>query len=43
MPARLRRNSQIIDEIGYLAFDQVQASLLFRVICRRYQQGVNSK
>ena len=29
----------IIDEIGYLPFDQVQASLLFQVICRRYQRG----
>ena len=29
----------IIDEIGYLPFDQVQASLLFQVICRRYQRN----
>lgn len=29
----------IIDEIGYLPFDQVQASLLFQVICRRYQKN----
>lgn len=29
----------IIDEIGYLPFDAVQASLLFQVICRRYQRG----
>lgn len=28
----------IIDEIGYLPFDAVQASLLFQVICRRYQR-----
>jgi DNA replication protein DnaC len=29
----------IIDEIGYLPFDAVQASLLFQVICRRYQRN----
>jgi DNA replication protein DnaC len=29
----------IIDEIGYLPFDAVQASLLFQVICRRYQRS----
>jgi DNA replication protein DnaC len=29
----------IIDEIGYLPFDSVQASLLFQVICRRYQKN----
>jgi DNA replication protein DnaC len=29
----------IIDEIGYLPFDTVQASLLFQVICRRYQKN----
>ena len=29
----------IIDEMGYLAFDAVQASLLFQVICRRYQKN----
>lgn len=29
----------IIDEIGYLPFDNVQASLLFQVICRRYQKN----
>lgn len=29
----------IIDEIGYLPFDAVQASLLFQVICRRYQKN----
>ncbi len=29
----------VIDEIGYLPFDQVQASLLFQVICRRYQKN----
>jgi DNA replication protein DnaC len=29
----------IIDEVGYLPFDAVQASLLFQVICRRYQRN----
>ncbi len=29
----------IIDEIGYLQFDAVQASLLFQVICNRYQKS----
>jgi len=29
----------IIDEMGYLPFDTVQASLLFQVICRRYQKN----
>lgn len=29
----------VIDEIGYLPFDAVQASLLFQVICRRYQKN----
>jgi len=28
----------IIDEVGYLNFDQLQASLLFQVICNRYQK-----
>ncbi len=28
----------IIDEIGYLSFDAIQASLLFQVICKRYQK-----
>ena len=28
----------IIDEVGYLSFDQLQASLLFQVICNRYQR-----
>lgn len=28
----------ILDEIGYLQFDPVQASLLFQVICQRYQR-----
>jgi len=28
----------IIDEVGYLQFDPVQASLLFQVICQRYQK-----
>ena len=29
----------IIDEVGYLQFDSVQASLLFQVICQRYQKN----
>ena len=29
----------IIDEVGYLTFDPLQASLLFQVICQRYQKG----
>lgn len=29
----------IIDEVGYLQFDPTQASLLFQVICQRYQKG----
>jgi DNA replication protein DnaC len=29
----------IIDEVGYLAFDPLQASLLFQVICQRYQRN----
>ncbi|MBI1783940.1 ATP-binding protein [Candidatus Sumerlaeota bacterium] len=29
----------ILDEVGYLPFDPMQASLLFQVICRRYQKG----
>jgi len=28
----------ILDEVGYLKFDAVQASLLFQVICQRYQR-----
>jgi DNA replication protein DnaC len=28
----------IIDEVGYLGFDTPQASLLFQVICQRYQK-----
>lgn len=29
----------VIDEVGYLQFDALQASLLFQVICRRYQKN----
>jgi DNA replication protein DnaC len=29
----------ILDEVGYLAFDAAQASLLFQVISRRYDKG----
>ena len=28
----------IIDEVGYLTLDALQASLLFQVICQRYQK-----
>lgn len=28
----------ILDEVGYLKFDAVQASLLFQVLCQRYQR-----
>jgi len=28
----------ILDEVGYLQFDPIQASLLFQVICQRYQR-----
>jgi len=28
----------ILDEVGYLPFDPVQASLLFQVLCQRYQK-----
>lgn len=28
----------VIDEVGYINFDQLQASLLFQVICNRYQK-----
>jgi DNA replication protein DnaC len=29
----------IIDEVGYLPFEPLQSSLLFQVICQRYQKG----
>lgn len=29
----------VIDEVGYLTLDGVQASLVFQVICQRYQKG----
>ena len=29
----------ILDEVGYLTFDAAQASLLFQVICRRYDKA----
>ena len=29
----------IVDEVGYLRFDPVQASLLFQVLCRRYERS----
>jgi len=28
----------ILDEVGYISFDALQASLLFQVICNRYQR-----
>jgi DNA replication protein DnaC len=29
----------VLDEVGYLRLDAVQASLVFQVICQRYQKG----
>jgi DNA replication protein DnaC len=29
----------IIDEVGYLTFDSAQASLLFQVLCQRYEKS----
>jgi DNA replication protein DnaC len=29
----------VIDEVGYLTLDPLQSSLLFQVICQRYQRG----
>jgi DNA replication protein DnaC len=29
----------VIDEVGYLTLDPLQSSLLFQVICQRYQKG----
>ena len=29
----------VIDEVGYLTLDGVQASLVFQVICQRYQKN----
>lgn len=34
----MRPKLLIIDEVGYLALDALQASLLFQVICQRYQK-----
>ena len=34
-----RPNLLIIDEVGYLALDPTQASLLFQVISQRYDHG----
>jgi DNA replication protein DnaC len=34
----MRPKLLIIDEVGYLALDSLQASLLFQVICQRYQR-----
>jgi DNA replication protein DnaC len=28
----------VLDEVGYLSFDALQASLLFQVVCQRYQK-----
>ncbi len=36
--ALMRPKLLIIDEVGYLALDGLQASLLFQVICQRYQK-----
>ena len=34
----MRPKLLIVDEVGYLALDALQASLLFQVICQRYQK-----
>ena len=39
MNALMQPKLLIIDEVGYLTFDPVQASLLFQVICQRYQRN----
>jgi DNA replication protein DnaC len=39
MKALMQPKLLILDEVGYLALDGVQASLLFQVICQRYQKG----
>ncbi len=31
----------ILDEVGYLSLDATQASLLFQVICRRYDKNLS--
>jgi DNA replication protein DnaC len=36
--ALMRPKLLILDEVGYLALDALQASLLFQVICQRYQK-----
>lgn len=36
--ALMRLTLLIIDEVGYLTLDALQASLLFQVICQRYQR-----
>lgn len=35
----IRPRLLIIDEVGYLALDNTQASLLFQVICQRYEKN----
>src|SRR5438552_3526538 len=35
----VRPSVLIIDEVGYLTLDSTQASLLFQVICERYEKG----
>lgn len=39
MNALMQPKLLIIDEVGYLQCDPVQASLLFQVICQRYQRN----
>jgi DNA replication protein DnaC len=34
----IRPTLLIIDEVGYLQLDEAEASLLFQVICKRYDQ-----
>ena len=38
MNALVQPRVLILDEVGYLALDRTQASLLFQVICRRYDK-----
>lgn len=39
LKAFLQPTLVVIDEFGYLTLDAVQASMLFQVICQRYQSG----
>jgi DNA replication protein DnaC len=35
----VRPSLLVIDEVGYLTLDATQASLLFQVLCQRYEKG----